>query len=133
MAECGNTYTVSLKPSHLDWGEYRHSTNRDFISGEGYIPIPRKFAVSFKIYNSNYSLNEFGVNLFYASSVDGFLKDVILLAQGSCSAGDIYAKQFSVQGNLRMIGSWYKSQNAGPDNSVKVTWIDKDKILLEIC
>ena len=94
MAECGNTYTVSLKPSHLDWGEYRNSTNRDFISGEGYIPIPRKFAVSFKIYNSNYSRNGFGFNLFYASSVDGFLKDVILLAQGSCSAGDIYAKQF---------------------------------------
>lgn len=73
-----------------------------------------------------------GYNLFLASSVDVFLNNVLLLAQGSKTAGDIYAKQFSVQGDLRMIGAWYAHQNATTNNSERVAWSSPTDILLEI-
>lgn len=132
MAQAGNTYTVPLKPSHLDWGEYRNPTNRDIISGEGYIPIPKNYAVRYGIFNSNHVSTGLGYNLFHASSTDGFLNNVNLLAQGCSTAGDIYAKQFSVQGDLQIIGDWYMHRNATPNNSVRVTWVNHDTITLEI-
>ena len=132
MAHTGDTYTVSLRPSHLNWGEYRNPTNRYIIPGEGYIPIPKNHAVRYGIYNSNHTQNGFGYNLFHASSSDGFLNDVTLLAQGCSTAGNIYAKQFSVQGNLQTIGDWYRNCNASPNDSVRVSWTSPTSILLEI-
>lgn len=132
MAIPGNNYTIQLKPPHLGWGNYRYTNTRDIIYGEGYIPLPKPCAREFKIYNSNYLSTGFGYNLFHASSSDGFLNNVTLLAQGSSTAGDIYAKQFSVEGNLKMIGAWYASQRATTDNSVRVTWISPTDILLKI-
>ena len=132
MAKTGDTCTVPLKQAHLNWGEYRNPTNRDIIPGEGYIPIPKNYAVTFGIFNSNYSQNGFGYNLFHASSADGFLRNVTLLAQGSSTAGDVYAKQFSLQGNLQTIGDWYRNCNASLSNSVRVSWTSPTSILLEI-
>ncbi|KOF56284.1 hypothetical protein AGR56_05375 [Clostridium sp. DMHC 10] len=132
MAMAGNTYTIQLRPSHLGWGDHRYTNTRNIIYGEGYISLPIPTARSFNIYNSNNPTTGWGYNLFHASSVDGFLNNMPLLAQGSETAGDIYAKQFSVQGNLRMIGTWYASQNATPNNSVRVTWTSPTDIFLEI-
>ncbi|AEO12429.1 hypothetical protein SAMN05428976_10925 [Clostridium sp. USBA 49] len=132
VAIAGNSYTIQLKPSHLGWGDYRYTNTRDIIYGEGYIPLPKPYAKAFNIFNSNYSATGLGYNLFRASSVDGFLNNVTLLAQGSSTAGDIYAKQFSVHGNLKMIGAWYASQNATTNNLVRVTWTSPTDILLEI-
>ena len=132
MAQAGNTYTVKLKPSHLDWGEYRNPTNREPISGEGYIPIPKRYAVQYNIFNSNSNQIGLGYNLFRASSVDGFLQNVLLLAQGCSEAGDPYAKQFSVDNNLKLIGQWYKNGGATTKNSVRVTWVSSTDIVLEI-
>lgn len=132
MAQIGDAYTIPLKQAHLNWGEHRNPTNRGAISGEGYIPIPRNFAENFGVFNSNYTQNGFGYNLFHASSTDGFLNNVTLLAQGCSTAGDIYAKQFSVQGNLQTIGDWYKNCNASPSNLVSVSWTSPTTILLEI-
>jgi len=132
MANTGDTYTVSLKPSHLHWGEHRNPTNRDIIPGEGYIPIPKNCAMNYGIFNSNHRHTGVGHNLFYANSIDGFLNNVVLLAQGCSNAGDIYAKQFSVKGNLQMIGNWYRNCGATLNNSVRVTWINPTSVLLEI-
>lgn len=132
MANLGDAYTVILKEAHLDWGEYRNPTNREPISGEGYIPIPRQYAEAYDIYNSNYRLNGFGYNLFYASSADGFFNNVVMLAQGSSERGDIYAKQFSVKGDLQAIGSWYNYMNAQPGNRVIVEWTSSDTIFLTL-
>lgn len=132
MAQRGDEYTVSLKLPHLNWGDYRNETNRDVIHDEGYIPIPRKYAKEFDIFNSNNLDTGLGYNLFYASSLDGFLNNVTLLAQGSQKKEDIYAKQFSVQGNLKMIGRWYQSQNATLEDSVRVRWTSPTEIILEI-
>lgn len=132
MAIAGNTYTVQLGPSHLGWGNHRHTNTRNIIYGEGYIPLPIPTARSFNIYNSNNTNTGWGYNLFHASSIDGFLNNVPLLAQGSETAGDIYAKQFSVQGDLRMIGTWYARLNATPNNSIQVIWTSPTDILLQI-
>lgn len=132
MAQTGDTYTVPLEPAHLNWGEYRNSTNRDIIPGEGYIRIPKDFAVNHEIFNSNHDPAGFGYNLFHASSTDGFLENVTLLAQGCSTAGNVYAKQFSVQGDLQMIGAWYANQQATTNNSVKVTWTNENTVTLEI-
>ena len=131
-AQTGDTYTVQLKQSHLNWGEHRNPTNRDIIPGEGYIPIQKKIAVSFGIFNSNHAQSGLGYNLFHASSSDGFLNNVTLLAQGCSTAGDIYAKQFSVHGNLQTIGDWYRNCNASPSNLVRVSWTSPTSIFLEI-
>lgn len=132
MAIAGNTYTIQLGYSHLGWGNHRYTNSRDIIYGEGYIPLPKRYARTFNIYNSNNPTTGLSYNLFRASSTDGFLNNVTLLAQGCSTAGDIYAKQFSVQGDLSMIGAWYASQNATANNSVRVTWISPTDIILEI-
>lgn len=132
MAQKGDTYTVQLKLPHLNWGDYRNETNREIVHDEGYIPIPKEHAKEFGIFNSNNINSGLGYNLFYASSLDGFLDNVLLLAQGSQRSGDIYAKQFSVQGDLKMIGKWYQNQNATLDDSVRVSWISPTEIILEI-
>ncbi|HAR85581.1 MAG TPA: hypothetical protein DCR69_07595 [Clostridium sp.] len=132
MAIAGNYYTIQLGPSHLGWGNHRYTNTRDIIYGEGYIPLPKRYARSFNIYNSNNPITGLSYNLFRASSVDGFLNNVPLLAQGCSTAGDVYAKQFSVQGDLTMIGAWYASQNVTTNNSVRVTWTSPTDILLEI-
>lgn len=132
MAQTGDTYIVKLKQSHLNWGEHRYTQSREPILGEGYIPIPREHAVRYNIFNSNNPQIGFGFNKFYATSNDGFLQNVILLAQGSSEAGDIYAKQFSVEGDLAIIGSWYSFRNATTENSVIVTWKDPTHITLDI-
>jgi hypothetical protein len=92
MPSAGNTYSVRLKPSHLGWGDYRYTNTRDIIYGEGYIPIPKAYAYAFSVYNSNHYPQGLGNNLFTATSKDGFLKNVMLLAQGCSTAGDEYAK-----------------------------------------
>lgn len=132
MPNAGNTYVIDLKPSHLGWGVYRYTDTRDIIYGEGYIPIPRSYAHEYSIYNSNHNPQGLGTNLFTASSTDGFLKNVTLLAQGCSTAGDEYAKQFSVRGDLQVIGRWYASQGATTDNKVRVTWTSPSNIELEI-
>lgn len=132
MAIAGNSYIKPLSPSHLRWGTYRNTTTRNRISGEGYIPLPKKYARAFNIYNSNNTTTGLGYNLFRASSTDGFLNNVLLLAQGCSTAGDVYAKQFSVQGDLTMIGAWYRNQNATTNNSVRVTWTSPTDIILAI-
>lgn len=132
MPSTGDTYVVRLKPSHLGWGDYRYTNSREIIYGEGYIPIPKAYAYAFSIYNSNHYPQGLGTNLFSASSNDGFLQEVALLAQGCSTAGDEYAKQFSVQGNLQIIGRWYASQRATTANSIRVTWISPTEIELEI-
>ena len=132
MANAGDSFTIQLGDSQLEWGAFRNSTNRDIITGEGYIAIPRRYAKMFDIYNSNNLQTGLGYNEFRASSSDGFLQDVLLLAQGCSSAGDVYAKQFSVKGDLKKIGSWYDYMGANGNSSVKVLFTSPTDILLEI-
>lgn len=44
----------------------------------------------------------------------------------------IHAKQFSADGNLKAIGSWYASMGADIGDKVRVTWISPTNIEIEI-
>ena len=56
----------------------------------------------------------------------------VLKAQGSSTAGDIYAKQFSGSGDLQAVGNWYKAVNAKAGDIVRVKWVRPDEIVIEI-
>ncbi|MDU2166722.1 MAG: hypothetical protein E7E24_00595 [Clostridium perfringens] len=70
----GDSFTVSLGETHLNWGTHRYTNTRGIIYGEGYIPIPRGIARRIGIYNSNYTNGQdiLGVNIFNCTSADGF-------------------------------------------------------------
>lgn len=127
MPKAGDTFTVILKPSHLGWGTYRYTDSRDPIYGEGYIKIPRNYAISFGIYNSN---NPSANPRYKCKAINGTFSGV-LLAQGCGQKGDIYAKQFAEEGNLKGLGYWYRSVNAQVGGQVKVTFTSADSLTIE--
>lgn len=131
MAKRGDCYEVELIASHLGWGEYRHTNTRPTVQGEGYIKIPALKAKSFKIYNSNLQGDELGINIFNCSSSDGLFR-AQLKAQGSSEAGNVYAKQFAQNGNLRGIGRWYKDIGADIGDYVSVKWVSDTDIEISL-
>lgn len=133
MANIGDSYTITLKEAHLNWGEYRNTSTRDYIAGEAYLPIPMQIAVNFGIVNSNATGGRdiYGQNLFKFHTADGFLSGD-LKSQGCREAGDNYAKQFSVQGNLKPLGTWYDYIGATPGTQIHVEWIAPDEIELSV-
>lgn len=62
--------------------------------------------------------------------MDGYFHG-ILRAQGSRSLGDIYAKQFAGDGDLKALGRWYAQIGARPGDRIRVYWISKVKIQIE--
>ena len=132
MPQAGDSFTVQIGASQRDWGTFRKPTNRALIEGEGYIAIPKSYAVRYNIFNSNNQQTGLGYNEFIASTADGFIQNEVLLAQGSNTAGDPYAKNFAVKGDLKRIGSWYANCGVTDDSSVRVTFTSPTNVLLEI-
>lgn len=133
MAVTGDSYIVELKRAHLEWGTHRYTGTRNEIYGEGYLHLPRQYAERFEIYNSNYTGGDdiLGINIFNCRSVDGLFEGVIK-AQGCSGSGDIYAKQFSVNGDLRALGDWYGAVGAEIGDRVRVTWTSPTDIEIEL-
>ncbi|WP_035765079.1 hypothetical protein [Butyrivibrio sp. NC2002] len=133
MANTGDNYTIELKEAQLDWGGYRNTNTRDYIPGEAYLPIPRQIAQKYDIVNSNATDRKdiYGKNLFRFHTDDNFLEGT-LKAQGCNKAGDIYAKQFSVKGNLKPLGTWYDHIQATTGTRIHVKWIAPDEIELSV-
>lgn len=132
MPKQGDSYTIILKKSHLNWGTHRHTNTRNIIYGEGYIPIPKAKAIKLEIYNSNYdSDSKLGISLFRCTSSDGFF-DGYLKASGSSTSGDIYAKQFQGLGDLKALGSWFSAVNAQVGDQVKVEWTSSTDIVITL-
>ena len=131
MAIAGNNYTVTLKNAHLNWGEYRDSHTRPPISGEGYIPIPRDIAKMFHILNTNGTgkIDVWGQNIFHYKTSDG-RQNGVLRAQGCSGYGDIYAKQFSADNDLKKIGTWFKDIGADVGTVINVEWVSPYDIIL---
>ena len=131
MAVSGNTYTVEVLAAHLNWGTHRYTNSRGLVYGEGYIKIPRRYAESYDIYNSNHSHGDIlGINIFNCLSTDGFLNNITIKATGSSYSGDIYAKQFQGNGNLQTIGDWYRHVNANIGDIIEVTWVSNTDIII---
>lgn len=133
MAKRGDSYIVSLKPSHLAWGTHRYTDTRDTIPGEGYIPIPSEVARDLNLQNQNGTggLDILGVNIFNCVSVDEHFRGQ-LKAQGNHYAGDIFAKQFSGNDDLKALGDWFNILDAKVDDEVKVSWVSDIDIEIEL-
>lgn len=119
MPKAGDSFVVEVLDIHVGWGTYpkRRSPTRSSTPGEGYIKIPKPEAIKFNIFNSNMM----GANTLYSvTTKNGCPIEEMLLAQGCSQQGDIYAKQFSAQGNLKAIGGWYASVHAQPGGHVEV-------------
>ncbi len=133
MAKAGDSYTIKLKKTHLEWGTHRYTNSRDRIYGEGYIPIPAWAARSYSLLNANgTNYNDiYGQNLFKCSSADGLFSGV-LKSQGASEAGSPYAKQFSGNGNLQALGYWFSQVGAQIGDQIRVTWLTFDEIEIEL-
>ena len=131
MAKSGDTFTITLKKPHLEWGSYRHTNSRGIVYGEGYIPIPADYAYEYNVLNSNGTNGKdvLGKNIFICSSVDGKFNGE-LKAQGNQS-DDMYAKQFAGNDNLKALGDWYYEMDADVGDRIKVTWINSTDIMIE--
>lgn len=125
------SYEITLKPSHLEWGVYRHTNSRGVVYGEGYIPIPAKVAYSNNIYNQNGTDGKdvLGENIFNCSSADGLYQG-LLRAQGNQDDPQ-YAKQFSGDKDLKAIGHWFYQIGASAGDKIKVTWKSSTEIVIE--
>ena len=132
MASTGDSYIIILRPSHLAWGTHRYTNTREHIYGEGYIPIPKEKAMCFNVLNSNGTggTDILGKNIFNCTSADGLFQG-ILKAQGNSEANNIYAKQFSVNGDLKALGKWFRQVGASTGDRIKVTWTSPYDIEIE--
>lgn len=133
MANAGDNYTVELKEAHLGWGTYRHTNSRPPRQGECYLPIPRNEAVRLNLFNSKGTgdLDIPGKNIFYCTSDDRSFK-AVFKAQGCSREGDPYAKQFSVDNDLKALNTWYGRVGAKPGDKVRVTWISPTELVIEL-
>ena len=133
MANAGDYYIVSLSEAHLGWGTHRYTNSRSPIEGERYLPIPRSEAMRLYILNSNGTGGQDvpGENIFYCTSRDGFFS-AVFKAQGCSQAGDIFAKQFSVDKDLKALKSWYDHVDAAPGDKVIVTWTSRTNIVIDL-
>ena len=132
MANTGNFYIITLKQAHLSWGTHRYTHTRGFVYGEGYIPIPIKYARRYNIVNSNATGGNdvLGQNIFNCRSVDEFFTGT-LKAQGNSAAGSNYAKQLSANNDLKALGAWFVHINAQVNDRIKVTWTSPTDIVIE--
>lgn len=127
MPKKGDSFVVTLKSAHLGWGTYRNTDTRDPVYGEAYIQIPKQYAERFDIFNDNHLT----ANPRYSCTAVNGCYSGTLLAQGCSSRGDIYAKQFAEEGNLKGIGDWYRSVGAQEDGRVKVTFTSSNSLEIE--
>lgn len=130
MPVAGDSFTVEILKAHIKWGELppRKSPTRQQREGESYIKIPAKYAKKFNIFNENKT----DANALYSvTCVNGDQIKGNLLAQGCAKAGKIYAKQFSVQDDLKAMGDWYRSVGAQVGGHVKVTFTSSSSLAIE--
>ncbi|WP_321469630.1 hypothetical protein [Halarcobacter sp.] len=127
MPKKGDSVTTTLKDAHLKWGSHRYTNSRKTIYGEGYLQVPRKEAKNLNLHNSN-KVN--ANNIYKVSTSDGYLKDVDFKAQGCMRKGDIYAKQLSASGDLKVLGDWYSHIGATKGDQIEIKWTSPTDILL---
>lgn len=130
MAKRGDSYEVKLSETHVDWGNYRDTYSRDRRDGEAYIPIPADKARRFKIYNSNFKEEGLGYNKFYVRAARENFSG-ILKSSGCRRAGDVFAKQFHGDNDLRLLGEWFRMWGAEPGSTVYVTWLSPTEIEID--
>lgn len=120
-----NTFTT---PSQLAWGTYRRTNSRPHRNGESYIPILRADARRLHLCNQNNG-NGLGLNIYNVTSSDGTFSGQLKTA-GGIRRGDIFAKQFEGNGNLRLLTPWLQSHHAQVGDSVLFHWTSPTDIVM---
>lgn len=129
MAKAGDEFTITFRSAApLKWGTRRQHETRDKIAGERYIPIPRKLAKAYGVRNSNCGTG-LGINIFKAHSTEGIFQGE-LKAAGCSKAGDVFAKQFQGNGDLKALEPWFTYHHAQIGDQVKIHWVTDDEIEL---
>ena len=132
MANAGDSFTVELNKSQLEWGTFRFTGSRGLRYGEGYLKIPKPYARAYRLFNNNHTdgYDILGENIFNATSVDGFF-DGSLRSEGCTNAGDPLAKQFAGDKDLMALGCWYARVNAQVGDRVQVTFTSPTDVVIE--
>lgn len=126
MPSAGDKYIVEIKPSHIDWGEYRNPTNRMPIEGESYVKIPSQYARTYNIKRGD---------IFIAHFTNGCPSMQIKASgNGPYEKGIQYAKQFEGVGSgaCKAFTPWYQSCGAKVGDRVLVEFISSTEIVFEI-
>lgn len=119
-------YSIRVKPSYIDWGEFRNPTNRVPIPDESYVHIPADKA------------REYGIergDVFWASFTNGFPSMRIKAAgNGPYVNGTQYAKQFEGIGcgACKAFTPWYQSCNVEIGDCVEVKFEMPDRVTFSI-
>lgn len=120
MPNCGDSYTVTLKEAHLNWGTLRYTDTREPIYGEVYIQIPAHIA---------YNLNIRKGDVYDATSSCGNFH-CRLRASGNQANAD-YAKQFQSDGDLKVLGHWlHEICHAQVGHQVNIFWNSPSSVTL---
>ena len=122
MPKAGDSYIVTIQPSHIDWGDKnRNPTNRAPISGESYVAIPVRYAREYGIYRGD------TYNATFANGAD----PIRIKAAGNGTADGTYPKQFEGigQGACKAFTPWYISCQAEVGDRVKVEFTSPDDVV----
>lgn len=123
MPTKGDYYIVEVKPSHIDWGEYRNPTNRPIIEGESYVKIPSKYARKYGIVRGNIYTAHF------ANGCPGMT--IKASGNGPYENGIQYAKQFEGvgYGACKAFTPWYRASNINVGDRIRVEFISEKEII----
>ncbi len=113
MPNAGNSYTVTIQPSHIDWGdEPRNPTNRPIIEGESYVAIPVRYARMYDILRGS----------TYNASFTNGSPSIRIKAAGNGTTDGTYGKQFEGigPGACKAFTPWYASCGAQVGDRVLV-------------
>lgn len=123
MPVAGNKYVVEIKPSHIDWGEYRNPTNREPIKGESYVKIPSQYARAYDIKRGDKFLAHFSNG--YPSM------EIKASGNGPYQNGVQYAKQFEGIGigACKAFTPWYQLCGANVGDSILVEFISSTEVV----
>lgn len=126
MPSAGDRYVVTVKPSHIDWGEYRNPTNREPIKGESYVKIPSRYARMYNIRRGD---------IFTARFTNGCPCMKIKASGNGPFENEIqYAKQFEGvgAGACKAFTPWYQSCNVSVGDRVSVEFISATEVEFDI-
>lgn len=123
MAIAGNNYIVEVKPSHIDWGEYRNPTNREPIEGESYVKIPSQYARQYDIKRGD---------RFIAHFSNGHPSmEIKASGNGPYQNGIQYAKQFEGIGigACKAFTPWYRQCGIKVGDKILVEFISETEVV----
>ncbi len=113
MPKAGDSYIVTIQPSHIDWGDKpRTPTNRAVIPGESYVAIPVQYAKAYDIRRGTQ----------YNATFTNGSTPIRIKAAGDGTADGVYAKQFEGigRGACKAFTPWYVSCGAKVGDKVLV-------------